>query len=137
MYAFYALFGFFWLYSNVFALETYLPDILNQIECSHILGKSDDLWASRVVEPAAKIIRSFLNENGSSMAYLEAPNRTSQKLIQRDLWTQYTCKVSNMWDTFWDIIPVCSSLAIFFSSIFLLVFKSATSSDVVAFFFHW
>lgn len=125
MYVLYTLFFvFILLYNNVLALETYLPDILNQIECSHILGKSDDLWASRVVEPAAKIIRSFLNENGSSMPFLEAPNRMSQKLIQRDLWTQYTCKVSNMWDTFWDIIPVCSSLALFFSAIFLVVFMT-------------
>jgi hypothetical protein len=84
------------LFNYVFALETYLPDILNQIECYHILGKSDDLWASRVVELAAKIIRSFLDENGSSLPYLEAQNRMSEKLIQRDLWTQYTCKVSNM-----------------------------------------
>ena len=32
---------------------------------SHILGKSDDSWASQVVEPATKVIRSFLNENAS------------------------------------------------------------------------
>ncbi|XP_062171176.1 tRNA dimethylallyltransferase 2 isoform X2 [Alnus glutinosa] len=72
---------------TLFGWNIHLVDATESISC-----KSDELWASRVVEPAAKIIRSFLNENGSSMAYSEAPNRTSQKLIQRDLWTQYTCK---------------------------------------------
>ncbi|XP_059430530.1 tRNA dimethylallyltransferase 2 isoform X2 [Corylus avellana] len=72
---------------TLFGWNIHIVDATESISC-----KSDDLWASRVVEPAAKIIRSFLDENGSSMAQ----NRMSEKLIQRDLWTQYTCKVSNM-----------------------------------------
>ena len=55
----------------------------------HILGKSDDSWVSQAVEPATKVIRSFLNENASSIPDLEAPNNMGPKLIQRDLWTQY------------------------------------------------
>lgn len=93
---FFLVLGFYSTVQLCFRIGNILPNILNQIECYHILGKSDDLWASRVVEPAAKIIRSFLDENGSSLPYLEAQNRMSEKLIQRDLWTQYTCKVSNM-----------------------------------------
>ncbi|KAK4607691.1 hypothetical protein RGQ29_001495 [Quercus rubra] len=53
---------------------------------------SYDSWALQVVEPAEKIIRSFLNENASSMPDLEAPNNMGPKLIQRDLWTQYICQ---------------------------------------------
>ncbi|XP_035541162.1 tRNA dimethylallyltransferase 2 isoform X4 [Juglans regia] len=62
-------------------------DATESISCN-----SEDLWASEVVEPAAKIIRSFLNENAISMHDSEALNSMGQKLIQRDLWTQYTCK---------------------------------------------
>ncbi|XP_040993241.1 tRNA dimethylallyltransferase 2 isoform X5 [Juglans microcarpa x Juglans regia] len=72
-----ALFG--WSINYVDATET--------ISCN-----SEDLWASEVVEPAAKIVRSFLNENAISMHDSEALNSMGQKLIQRDLWTQYTCK---------------------------------------------
>ncbi|KAK9999516.1 hypothetical protein SO802_019119, partial [Lithocarpus litseifolius] len=54
--------------------------------------KSDDLWASQVIEPAAKVIRSFPNENASSMPDLAAPNNMGPTLIQWDLWTQYICK---------------------------------------------
>ncbi|KAG2674491.1 hypothetical protein I3760_13G138800 [Carya illinoinensis] len=62
-------------------------DATESISCN-----SEDLWASEVVEPAAKTIRSFLNENAISMNDSEALNSMGQKLIQRDLWTQYTCK---------------------------------------------
>lgn len=74
--------------------ESILTESSLMCSTSHILGKSDDSWALQVVEPAEKIIRSFLNENASSMPDLEAPNNTGPKLIQRDLWTQYICQVS-------------------------------------------
>jgi len=47
----------------------------------HILGKSDDSWVSQAVEPATKVIRSFLNEKASSIPNLEAPNNMGPKLI--------------------------------------------------------
>lgn len=42
-----------------------------------------------MVETAMKIVTSFLSENGN----LSASNGNGMKTIQRDLWTQYTCKV--------------------------------------------
>ncbi|GMY15867.1 tRNA dimethylallyltransferase 2-like [Fagus crenata] len=76
------LFGWNILYVNILYV-----DATESISC-----KSDDSWASQVVEPAAKMIRSFLNDNASSMPEMEAPNNMGPKLIQRDLWTQYICK---------------------------------------------
>ncbi|XP_010093202.2 tRNA dimethylallyltransferase 2 isoform X1 [Morus notabilis] len=57
-----------------------------------ILSKSDDIWAEQVVEPATKIVRSFLDQEVSSMPGKEAPNDTRTKLLERGLWTQYICK---------------------------------------------
>ncbi|KAK4607692.1 hypothetical protein RGQ29_001495 [Quercus rubra] len=74
---------------TLFGWNIHYVDATESISC-----KSDDSWALQVVEPAEKIIRSFLNENASSMPDLEAPNNMGPKLIQRDLWTQYICQVS-------------------------------------------
>ncbi|GKU93903.1 hypothetical protein SLEP1_g7458 [Rubroshorea leprosula] len=57
-----------------------------------ISGKLDECWAEQVVEPAAKIIRSFLNEDARSELNLEETNKTKTNSIHRDLWTQYVCK---------------------------------------------
>ncbi|OIW08512.1 hypothetical protein TanjilG_03188 [Lupinus angustifolius] len=57
-----------------------------------ISSKSDDVWASQVVESAMKIIRSFLSENESWASTVELSNLTGMKIIQRDLWTQFICK---------------------------------------------
>lgn len=59
----------------------------------YILGKSRDVWTSQVVESAAKIVKSFLSENGSLSSTFGTSNDTGLKTIQRDLWTQYICKV--------------------------------------------
>ncbi|KAK2433784.1 adenylate isopentenyltransferase 3, chloroplastic [Trifolium repens] len=56
-----------------------------------ISSRSNDVWISQVVEPVTKIVTSFLSENGS----LSASNGNGTKIIQRDLWTQYTCKACN------------------------------------------
>ncbi|CAI9105560.1 OLC1v1004505C1 [Oldenlandia corymbosa var. corymbosa] len=58
-----------------------------------LLCFSDDLWASQVVEPALRNVNSFLHGNTT----LEEPTKTLQgmKLVERDLWTQYRCEVSD------------------------------------------
>lgn len=58
-----------------------------------LAGVSDDLWAAHVVEPSVKIINSFLHDNGCP----QEPRNCSEeiKLIQRDLWTQHVCEVSD------------------------------------------
>lgn len=48
-----------------------------------------------MVEPATKIVRSFLDQEVSSMPGKEAPKDTRTKLLERGLWTQYICKVSD------------------------------------------
>lgn len=72
---------------TLFGWNIHYVDATESISC-----KSEDSWAAQVVEPTANIIRSFLDENASSMPDSEAPNSMGQKLIQRDLWTQYVCK---------------------------------------------
>lgn len=66
--------------------------------CSHcssnITGKSDDIWSKQVVEPAVKIIRSFLSHDANSVSD-DVPSDTGTKILARDLWTQYVCEVSN------------------------------------------
>ncbi|XP_034222498.1 tRNA dimethylallyltransferase 2 isoform X2 [Prunus dulcis] len=57
-----------------------------------ILCKSDDTWAAEVVGPAVEMIRSFLNWDASLVPDLDTSNSSGMNVIQRDLWTQYTCK---------------------------------------------
>ena len=59
-----------------------------------IVGKSDDIWAEQVVNPAEKIIRSFLNHNANTVPS-EVPSSAGNKILGRDLWTQYICEVRN------------------------------------------
>lgn len=59
----------------------------------YVLGKSNDVWTSQVLESATKIVKSFLSENGSLSSTFGMSNDTGTKIIQRDLWTQYICKV--------------------------------------------
>ncbi|XVF19763.1 hypothetical protein REPUB_Repub11eG0138800 [Reevesia pubescens] len=67
-------------------------DIYNS-NANYTLGKSDKCWAMQMVGPAVKIIRSFLNEDRKECT-LDGENITIMNTIQRDLWTQYICKVS-------------------------------------------
>ncbi|XP_021716425.1 tRNA dimethylallyltransferase 2-like [Chenopodium quinoa] len=55
-----------------------------------LLGNSEDTWISQVIEPAAKVISSFLNSDVTSAS--DNTDHLVQKLNERDLWTQYTCK---------------------------------------------
>ncbi|XP_016648481.1 PREDICTED: tRNA dimethylallyltransferase 2 isoform X2 [Prunus mume] len=57
-----------------------------------ILCKSDDTWAAEVVVPAVEMIRSFLNRDASLVPDLDTSNSSGMNVIQRDLWTQHTCK---------------------------------------------
>lgn len=61
-----------------------------------ILGNSNASWAADVVEPSVKIIRAFLRDDDTS-SVPESESRIGgegPKSIERDLWTQYICKVS-------------------------------------------
>lgn len=60
-----------------------------------ILSKSNDIWNRQVVESATKIVTTFVSENGSLLSTFGMSNGTGTKIIQRDLWTQYTCKACN------------------------------------------
>uniref|UniRef100_A0A803NAN8 C2H2-type domain-containing protein n=1 Tax=Chenopodium quinoa TaxID=63459 RepID=A0A803NAN8_CHEQI len=55
-----------------------------------LLGNSEDTWICQVIEPAAKVISSFLNSDVTSAS--DDTDHLVQKLNERDLWTQYTCK---------------------------------------------
>lgn len=48
-----------------------------------------------MVGPAVKIIRAFLIEDERLMPNLEGMIGTSVNSTERDLWTQYVCKVCN------------------------------------------
>ncbi|XP_044482022.1 tRNA dimethylallyltransferase 2 isoform X2 [Mangifera indica] len=62
-------------------------DSMEAISC-----KSDESWAADVVGPAVNIITTFLSDKERMVPKLEDPKSTSKEPIQRDLWTQYTCK---------------------------------------------
>ncbi|KAI9076248.1 hypothetical protein K1719_041821 [Acacia pycnantha] len=55
-------------------------------------SKSDNIWTGQVVDPAVKVIRSFLGDNESLSSTSVTSNSSGMKILQRDLWTQYTCK---------------------------------------------
>ncbi|XP_050369956.1 tRNA dimethylallyltransferase 2 isoform X2 [Argentina anserina] len=57
-----------------------------------ILCKSDATWAAEVVGPAAELIRSFLNQEVALVTNLDTLNSSEINMIQRDLWTRYTCE---------------------------------------------
>ncbi|KAJ8768066.1 hypothetical protein K2173_021006 [Erythroxylum novogranatense] len=54
-----------------------------------ISGRSEESWAVDVVEPAVKIVRSFLSNGRGSVPLGFYGNGTE---VQRNLWTQYICK---------------------------------------------
>ncbi|XP_054793071.1 tRNA dimethylallyltransferase 2-like isoform X2 [Prosopis cineraria] len=55
-------------------------------------SKSDDIWTGQVVEPAVKIVRSFLGQNQNLSSTSGTSNSSGRKMVERDLWTQYICK---------------------------------------------
>lgn len=55
-------------------------------------SKSDDIWTGQVVEPAVKIVRSFLGQNENLSSTSGTSNSSGRKMVERDLWTQYICK---------------------------------------------
>ena len=69
--------------------------IISSLGKFYIPGNSNASWAADVVEPSVKIIRSFLRDDASSIPDLEGINGAGEpKSTNRDLWTQYICKVS-------------------------------------------
>nr|XP_029116061.1 tRNA dimethylallyltransferase 2 isoform X1 [Elaeis guineensis] len=57
---------------------------------SHCAG---DSWQTKVVEPCVNIVRTFLFERAnSSTGVAMVGNDQCQKLVSRDLWTQYVCE---------------------------------------------
>lgn len=69
----------------LFGWNIHFVDATESISCV-----SDDLWATQVVEPSGRIIRSFLHDNACSD---ELRNGSEEmNLIPRDLWTQYACE---------------------------------------------
>ncbi|KAK6247327.1 hypothetical protein QUC31_018892 [Theobroma cacao] len=66
---------------------------INYVDATEsISGKLDECWAVQVVGPAVKIIGSFLNEDDRTDSTLDGESKTIMGTVQRDLWTQYTCK---------------------------------------------
>lgn len=56
---------------------------------------SGDSWQTKVVEPCVNIVRTFLFERANSLTGVAmVGNGECQKLVSRDLWTQYICEVS-------------------------------------------
>lgn len=79
---------------SLLSLERYpLDAFLNQMDNLYVIGKSDESWSVQVVGPAVEIVRSFLSEDGSSVLDLGACDAATMKTIERNLWTQYVCKV--------------------------------------------
>ncbi|KAI7980752.1 tRNA dimethylallyltransferase 2 [Camellia lanceoleosa] len=72
----------------LFGWNIHYVDATESLQCA-----SDDSWAAHVVEPSAKIIRSYLSVDESLVPDSESRTGTEGlKLFQRDLWTQYVCK---------------------------------------------
>lgn len=67
------------------------------ISIFYIPGKSDEYWATQVVGPAVRIIRSFLDDDDRTENALDGEDKTVTDTVQRELWTQYICKVSHGW----------------------------------------
>ncbi|XP_028110282.1 tRNA dimethylallyltransferase 2 isoform X3 [Camellia sinensis] len=77
--------------NTLFGWNIHYVDATESLQCA-----SDDSWAAHVVEPSAKIIRSYLSKDESLVPDSESRTGTEGlKLFQRDLWTQHVCKVSN------------------------------------------
>lgn len=58
-----------------------------------LLGGSGDTWNAQVVEPAARVISSFLNFDAISNSITdEGDDGVLQNLGGRDLWTPYICE---------------------------------------------
>lgn len=74
--------------NTLFGWNIHYVDATESLQCA-----SDDSWAAHVVEPSAKIIRSYLSEDESLVPDSESRTGTEGlKLFQRDLWTQHVCK---------------------------------------------
>ncbi|GMP88594.1 hypothetical protein CsSME_00040519 [Camellia sinensis var. sinensis] len=74
--------------NTLFGWNIHYVDATESLQCA-----SDDSWAAHVVEPSAKIIRSYLSKDESLVPDSESRTGTEGlKLFQRDLWTQHVCK---------------------------------------------
>lgn len=72
-----------------------LQDTLYIFNGLAIAGNSYEIWAEKVVQPATEIVRSFLSQGACPATIRGEVNDIGAKIVERDLWTQYICKVSN------------------------------------------
>lgn len=75
-------------------LKTFFGWDLHHIDVTEALTcNTGDLWQTKVVELCVNIVRTFLFERASSLTGTAATGSDqSQKLVSRDLWTQYICE---------------------------------------------
>ncbi|KAJ4832170.1 tRNA dimethylallyltransferase 2 [Turnera subulata] len=74
-------------------LETLFGWNIRHVDATESIScKSDESWGAQVVAPAVEIIRAFLSEDRDSVLYQEAQIGVRTDLVERNLWTQYTCK---------------------------------------------
>ncbi|KAL3718267.1 hypothetical protein ACJRO7_003411 [Eucalyptus globulus] len=74
---------------TLFGWNIHYVDATEAISC-----RSEDSWIKQVVQPSVQCVRSFYEERVSIVPDDEAPKGSATNLLQRDLWTQYICKVS-------------------------------------------
>ncbi|XP_009364861.2 LOW QUALITY PROTEIN: tRNA dimethylallyltransferase 2 [Pyrus x bretschneideri] len=72
---------------TLFGWNIHFLDATESISC-----KADNTWATEVVGPAVEMIRSFLNQDSSLVPDSDTRYTIGVNTMQRDLWTQYTCK---------------------------------------------
>lgn len=74
-------------------LQTLFGWNINYVDATEsISSKSDEYWATQVVGPAVRIIRSFLDDDDRTENALDGEDKTVTDTVQRELWTQYICK---------------------------------------------
>ncbi|KAI3420520.1 uncharacterized protein J3R85_012736 [Psidium guajava] len=72
---------------TLFGWNIHYVDATEAISC-----QSEDSWMKQVVQPSVQCIRSYYEERVHIMPDVEGPKGSATNFLQRDLWTQYTCK---------------------------------------------
>ncbi|XP_051143646.1 tRNA dimethylallyltransferase 2 isoform X2 [Andrographis paniculata] len=70
---------------ELFGWNIHFIDVTECLQCA-----SDSLWTANVVEPSVSIIKSFMDETGTSESAIGGCKEI--KLAQKDLWTRYVCQ---------------------------------------------
>ncbi|CAN0916685.1 tRNA dimethylallyltransferase 2 [Linum grandiflorum] len=73
---------------KLFGWNIHYVDATEAMSC-----KSDDSWTTQVLGPAVQIVESFLDKEGTLPVRDCTTDGATTTTIERDLWTQYTCKV--------------------------------------------